>query len=466
MSNVRNFGAKGDGLTDDSSAIEHALNQGDGTLEFPRGDYRITRPILVELAKHSRFAASGAGGTAKILMEGPGPAFDLRGTHTTSADPTSFRKDEWLRERMPTLTQLEIEGRHPEADGVRINGLVQTTLSGVLIRQVRNAVHITNRARNVLIANCHIYHNTGIGVWLEHLNLHQINIVGSHISYNRLGGIRVFESEIRNFQITGCDIEYNNNRAFKIADADGEPTAEIYIDCGEKGTIREGTISSCTIQATYSPNGANIRMIGSQSPESQKAGMWCITGNVIGSQATNVHLSNCRGVTLDGNLIYSGHERNLLIERCKHIVVGSNCFSHNPDYKEQELCTGIRIVDSDSCTFTGVQIQDGQAGKHTVAGVVPIQRDGLIEILRCNRIVLTGVQVLEGSPVAILLEDCNDTQLTGCSILDTRETPLTEASIRWKGTGRGNLIAISRINRPLDIADSAGVTQNGLMLDA
>ena len=48
MSNVRNFGAAGDGRADDTAAILHALQKGDGTLEFPRGDYLISRTIEVD----------------------------------------------------------------------------------------------------------------------------------------------------------------------------------------------------------------------------------------------------------------------------------------------------------------------------------------------------------------------------------------------------------------------------------
>lgn len=464
MSNVRGFGAKGDGVNDDTEAIEHALKMGDGTLEFPRGEYRITRTIVIELANHGRFAVSGSGGTAKLLMEGAGPVFRLLGTHSKTADPNGFRDEEWQFERMPTFTQFEIEGRHPEADGLEISGIMQPTFEGILIRKVRNGIRFFDRARNILISHCHIYHNTGIGVFFDNINLHQTNIVGSHISYNRLGGIRIENSEIRNFQVTGCDIEYNNNRAFGVPDADDVPTAEIYIDCGETGTVREGTISSCTIQATYSPNGANIRIIGSRTPESQKAGMWCITGNLIGSQATNVHLTHCRGITFEGNYIYSGHVRNLLVESSKSIVVGSNCFGHNPDYKEQELCTGIRLVDCENCTLTGVQIQDAQAGEHTVPNTVPIERMGLVELVRCRRMQLTGVQVLEGTPAAVYLEDCQDTLLTGCLINDAREMPLAEASIRWTGTGSGNLVSNCRANRPLEIAESAGVTATGVIV--
>ena len=49
MQTVRDFGAKGDGQADDTAALLHALKQGEGELRLPRGDYLITRPLLVPL---------------------------------------------------------------------------------------------------------------------------------------------------------------------------------------------------------------------------------------------------------------------------------------------------------------------------------------------------------------------------------------------------------------------------------
>ena len=45
MSTAQHFGAKGDGRTDDTAALTHALRQGDGRLLLTRGDYVIRRPL-------------------------------------------------------------------------------------------------------------------------------------------------------------------------------------------------------------------------------------------------------------------------------------------------------------------------------------------------------------------------------------------------------------------------------------
>ena len=43
---------------------------------------------------------------------------------------------------------------------------MQPTLSHILVRRVRHAIHITGRARNLLIDHCHLYHET----YAHHLN--------------------------------------------------------------------------------------------------------------------------------------------------------------------------------------------------------------------------------------------------------------------------------------------------------
>jgi len=268
---------------------------------------------------------------------------------------------------------------------------------------------------------------------------------------------------MRNFQVTGNDIEYNNNRAHKIPDADAIPTAEIYIDVGQ-GTIREGTIASNTIQATYSPGGANIRFIGAGKDQNHKAGMWTIAGNLIGSQHYNVWLTSVRDVTISGNTIYSGHGRNLLVENSRNIVVSGNCFGHNPDYQQNELCTGIRLIDSVDCNLSGIVIEDCRSGQHTVPQAIAIERQGLIELIRCQRVNVTGVEVLNGTPSGMFLEDCSDTLVSGCTVLDVREPKKMESAIRWTGAGAGNFITAGRFGgatgKALDVPQHVKVGEN------
>ncbi len=210
-----------------------------------------------------------------------------------------------------------------------------------------------------------------------------------------------------------------------------------------QGTVREGTIVGNTLQATYSPNGCNVRFIGAGPEANHKTGMWTITGNLIGSQNVNIHLTSARDITIAGNHVYSGHQRNLLVENSRNIVVGSNCFGHNPDYEKNELCTGLRFVDSVDCVVSGTLIQDCQAGKHTVPNTVATERDALVEFVRCRRVNLTGVQIVDGAPYGLLLD-------SGCTILDGRTPKLMRSPIHWEGEGLGNLVNGCRLDQGLD----------------
>ncbi len=452
MSNVQRFGATGDGTTDDTQAIRHALRDGDGMLHFPPGTYRITQPIEVTLTETGPLGIDGTSGTARILMTGPGPAFRLVGTHGGTGDPDSAKGNVFPAQRLPTIQNIEIEGAHAEADGVELVETIQSVFEGVGIRRCRHGIHLVKRNRNVLISDCHLFHNTGAGIFLDHLNLHQINIASNHISYNRLGGIRIVGSEVRNLQITGNDIEYNNHARH---DADPEPTAEIYIDVSEeRSSVNEVTVASNTIQATDSPGGCNIRIRDTGEGSTRPPGLWSITGNIIGSQENNVHLTGCYGMSITGNCIYSCANRNLLIEDSRQINLAGNTFRrHTP-----RMATGVRLVRSSDVTLSGCSILDEHPeGQPTKAS--------LLELVECRRINVSGCQLIDGVPSGLDAVDCSDVSVAGCTIHDSRPEPMSQHAVRFSGKGTGNLLAMNSIGRsvgaPLDLADSAGVTVQG-----
>jgi polygalacturonase len=387
MTSVRDFGARGDGTTDDTAALTHALQRGDGHLIFPRGDYLLSRPVHLPLQLHGRLAIDGSGGTARLLMSGPGPALHLVGTHARSALPAHVGEGIWDRERMPTVRDLEIVGRHPQADGIRLEGAMQATLRGLLIRRCRHGIHLANRDRNVIVADCHLYENTGAGVFFDRVNLHQTNVHGNHISYCKQGGIKIVGSEIRNLQICGNDIEYN-------FDPQAEASADVLFDC-RQGSVREGTLVGNTIQALDSPGGANVRFLGAGPDNANALGMFTISGNLIGSQQTLIDLRACRGVVITGNCLYNGFQHALRAADVEHLVLAANSIDHNPDY---------RGPSTDRLVF-----------------------------LRCRNVALTGLVLqhtrpaLTEVPSSIEIRDCRDVSVTGCQILNARQRGITLA---------------------------------------
>jgi len=415
MSNVRDFGAVGDGQVDDTKALRHAVDQGGGQLVLPRGTYRLTAPLEIDLDRFGPIALTGDGGTARLVMDGPGPAVRLVGTHDKSSDPATFEPRVWRRQRLPTVSDLEIVGNHDQANGIELEGTMQATIAGVSIRRCRYGVHLVKRNRNVLLADSHIYDGRGpaIGVYFDGVNLHQTIITGCHISFYRHAGIKIARSEIRNLQITGCDIEYNY-------DTGNPDSADVWIDSRE-GTVREGTLTSNTIQAKGSPRGANVRIEGAAREDSASAGFWTITGNIISDQQVNVWLRHCRGVTLTGNAIASAYEHSILVEHCRDIVVGSNVLDHNPDYTGA-IVDGIRVARSAGVNLQNLILDGCRAGGP--------DEGGAIEVVDSSEVLILGCQVLDPEHRGIDVRNCRNTKVSECTVVDRRARPTMREPIR------------------------------------
>lgn len=426
--NVKHYGAKGDGKTDDTGAIQAAINAGVGTIHFPKGVYRVTQPIVVDLNKYGFTSVHGQG-VATLVMAGPGPALRWVGTHFKSADPRGFSAEVWQRQRMPLVDGLAVLGAHDEAIGIEAVGTMQFTVTRVHVRAALHGIRLVENNRNVIISDCHLYENRGVGIYYDNVNLHQSNITGCHISYNHGGGIVSRAGNVRNIHITGCDIESNMA-------PDTAPTANVLIDCRQSryGT-GEVAITGCTIQHNNpSPDSANIRIIGRSEPGAQlslvREGHVTISGNVLSDVQTNIHLKDCRGIVITGNTLWKGYAHNLLIEDCSHIVVGVNCFDRNPRYNygnSLEARNGLVLRNSKDCTLTGLHIAHVW---RAAAGL-------LLE--NCQRMNITNCTILDCDNVGLLLKDVSYSRVSGCMIRDDR-SGAQSIPLQVMG-GKGNTIA-------------------------
>ena len=377
--NVKDFGARGDGQADDTDAISAAIRGAkDGVVEFPRGSYRITRTIEIKLSVNGTLGLSGRGGSASIVMAGEGPAFRFIGSsEKASSIPSSVPPVTWQKERMPLIEALEIVGAHTKADGLELRNVMQPILRGLLVRNVRNGIHFTSRSRNVIIESCHVYNASGVGIYLDKTNIHQIIISDSHISYCLKAGVKVVGSQIRNFQITGNDIEYNRDPA-------GSGSADILIDCSQGGVVREGTISGNTIQALPSPGGANIRFAGLQG-NYNKTGLWTITGNYISNQEVNIHLDHARGVNITGNTFLGGYDRHLMINDSRNVVISSNIFDHNEDYFIRPVALGgISVRKGENVIMNDNIIDGAEYGNEKLGGAIVVTDSREISVSGCH----------------------------------------------------------------------------------
>jgi hypothetical protein len=384
-------------MPDRTAEFRQRLADGNGTLLIEPGAHRITGTLEVAMSgKHSALIRPAAG-SATLIMDGPGPAIRLVGSHEGSASPKSF-KVETFHERMPLIEGIEIVGNHPEADGIELVRTFESIISKVAVRWCRDGVRLFERNRNVTISNVNLYENRGIGLRLDDVNLHQIDVANSHISYNRGGGIIVRDGNVRNLQITGCDIESN------MPDDDGPTqTANILIDVSGSAddktrSIAEVAITGCTIQhnSNYSgkdfkelaPGGANIRFLGKEIAPIDSV---TITGNVLSDVSLNVDLRDCTDITFSGNVLFAPNPDNLHVIRGKRVVVNGNTF--NP--REFERPGRIVFEECQDCLFSNNTLR---------ALLAP---EGSLVVKGSQRLALNG-NVLTESPGGVKIEGSSD----------------------------------------------------------
>jgi hypothetical protein len=442
QTSVKSMGAVGDGKADESATLQKAVDEGHSDLYFPKGRYRLTKTIRVDLDKTGPSSFSGDG-TATLIMEGMGPALHFVGTHGGTAAPDTVKSNVWEKQRTPMVEGIEIIGAHAEANGVEATGTMQITLSRVVVRDCRHAIHLTDRNRNVLIADCHFYHNRGIGVFYDNVNLHQSNIVGSHISYNGGGGIVSHGGNVRNLHIGTCDIEGNHSK-------EGPPSANVWLD-STGGSIGEVAITGCTIQHTSkSADSANIRINGAgedpslerkQGRGTTREGNITIGDNVFSDVRVNIDIQNARGVTITGNTFWEGFDHDLLVVDSSHIVVTGNNFDRNPRY----LVNGFDNAEKNGLAFRSCS--DCVLSGNLISGVT--QKPSSVEITDGHRFNITHNSILDSDGVGLLLNNLTASLVSDNLIRDDRpaDKKSKEPSLKIVG-GTDNLIGSNLKGNP------------------
>ncbi len=403
----------GDGQADDTAALQKLVDT-QGSVRLAKGRYKLTKPVTVDLAK-TGYAALSGDGTAQIIMAGPGPALRFVGTHDKSADPWNIKPQVWDAQRAPSVTGLEIVGAHAEADGIEATGTMQLTLDRVIVRECRHAVHLTKNNRNVIINACHLYHNSGIGVFYDDVNLHQSNIVGSHISYNGGGGVVSRGGNVRNLQIGTCDIEANH-------DPKGPPAANVELN-STGGSIGEVTITGCTLQHTHkAPGSANVRILGAGTDPSlarrggrptTREGNVTITGNVFSDVEVNIEIRHARGVTLSANTFWEGLDHDLLVEDSANVVISGNNFDRNPRY----LVNGNGLAEKNGVVLR--RVEDASFSENLVVGVHG--KEAAVDIEDSVRLRITNNSILDSDGAALRLTRLKKSLVTGNLLRDDRE---------------------------------------------
>ena len=257
---VTDYGAKGDGVTDDSQAFINAVANR-GLIIVPPGKYRITKPITLQ----SNTILTGCGGSV-LLIDGAIPTINIWSAGLVYHDVTNIR-----------ITNLELT-LHPNA----------TTGSGITIVQD----YKENVTMQCAIAN----------IYLDHLYIHDINDRGIGTFGGGIGSKRkhgypeiyidrcilerckgsIINSSVT-VKITNCYIAYNKSGG------------------GEAVSIDNGCIFSVVSNCTFYLNDGGAGAISTDETEFLMIDRCAFLVNMVPHIKLNLESGNCDSVMIRDN---------------------------------------------------------------------------------------------------------------------------------------------------------------------
>lgn len=188
--NVKDLGAKGDGVSDDTSAIQRALDAR-GKVFLPAGSYIVSKRLLI----YSNTQIMGTGVNSIIK-----PVFTPQAGASTImcyGDAGNIK-----------ISNLALDGSDSPTDAESYHG-----------------IYVQNNS-DVSISNCHIHDYHGDGIYADGLN-NNLTIKNNNIRSNYRNGIAIVQGT--NFVITGNLVETGY-----VAGIDLEPyQASAKVTCGQ-----------------------------------------------------------------------------------------------------------------------------------------------------------------------------------------------------------------------------------------
>lgn len=221
--NVKAFGAKGDGLTDDTVAIQSAIEYFETfalgsrpVIYFPNGTYLVSKPLTFKYTP----IIKGDGMNQSIIL-------------ATVEIPYVFQKDsESSRFGGAKISDIQLDGNNlaevglqiDEADhsvffnlkiqktlktGVVLNGWCNDFISCQISENSGDGVELVGTANNAInFTNTKVFANDGIGFILQSGNM--ITFKGSTIENNKKCGIFV-KGDVKNLDISSVYFEANGS---------------------------------------------------------------------------------------------------------------------------------------------------------------------------------------------------------------------------------------------------------------
>ncbi len=323
---VKDFGAVGDGVTDDIAAINAAIAAAalnGRAVFFPKGNYAISSPIIwnkpiaiyTVSPKNSAFIKATASMSAMIL--GPSQS-------DTNLGARSFFSGLYLFGN--NLADYGIRGatNHTKFDSLRIGGTKVCALSigygwcnyfdnvecssnygdGI------NLQDFLGQSNSVILTSCKVFNNGGVGVYAGFGNT--VAFKSCTIELNKIAGIII--SAQNAFSVDDCYFETNGETGYQFATPSKLVHADIILNGSGTNNIMSGafpssgSVSNCFLSSTYSEYfiyGPGTRCVTVENNVCTTDDSDTILFGVYGSEATSPSYGGPYGIKIRNNKGFS-----------------------------------------------------------------------------------------------------------------------------------------------------------------
>lgn len=423
--NIKQFGAKGDGVTDDTAAIQAAIDAGSNRWLFvPPGDYRVSGVVKLAGTNHdlTDIIFYGAGAASRIVLDG-----SVQTNIIEIVDGSGFvvRDLAVVGNRGTWTPSYATDAAYRNSNGVYVGGHHGNVVNNVLIENVSAegcalagfmigsgpliAPDVGSGVRDVRIAGCRSYNNhLGAAGGLQ-INVvwdgnqfidnassslvvdedsHTVSVVANSFDGATAGSFNSYCMHIYdvvNVTITGNAIR-DGKVGIKVSDAD-------------KLLISGNAISNCTLEgisiaasSEVNVSGNKVSGTGSEGIDIENsfeilvvgnivdtAGYWGISltantrrGTISGNTVTDngydgIYMDASSFLTINNNVIYESGRSGVFINASSNFYVLHNIAINNGS--SGAGYDGIKITDSLTGTIEGNRCTDFQGTKTQEYGV-------------------------------------------------------------------------------------------------
>jgi BppU N-terminal domain/Pectate lyase superfamily protein/Right handed beta helix region len=312
------FGAKGDGVTDDTQAIQNAIDSvyEKSALVFRAGGkYRITSTITVDASKIRMLK----GFNSYIMVDGDFDGIHYKGNKTFVGTAPDENVNILKYDEIFNIVQgIQFYGTSdPETGFYRGRGLVIEDQHSPVVTDCHffnldHGLEIRGmNTRNIVISNTNFWDNRTSGLYFSGGEVHQCVIANCHISYSKYSVYIDEGYNMYNLHISNCDMEAQINQ--------NEPFRSFLHFLGTNSEI---LISNTTLQA---------HKIEGVSPDNlayfENVGRLLLNGCYFAhSYGDGIHIESGSCVIINGCLMENVSGDGIIINNASDVQINSNVF--------------------------------------------------------------------------------------------------------------------------------------------